>query len=264
MSHAARPDLVHLDVDAGVGTIRLDRPPMNVLSVQAQDELAAAAHEAGTRRDVHAVVVYGGPRVFAAGADVTEMVDWSLTDAVDRSRALQDAFTAVAAIPKPTVAAVTGFALGGGCELALCCDVRVAGDNAKLGQPEVRLGIIPGAGGTQRLARLVGPARAKDLIFTGRHVTADEALALGLVDRVVAPDDVYTEARAWAAQFVDGPAYALRAAKEAVDAGLETDLATGLEIERSQFVGLFGTKDRTIGMSALLADGPGTARFEGR
>ena len=257
-------NLVRLDVDAGVGTIRLDRPPMNVLSAAMQDELAEVARQADRRRDVHAVVVYGGPRVFAAGADVTEMADWTFTEAVDRSRALQDAFTSVARIGKPTVAAIAGFALGGGCELALCCDVRVAGDNAKLGQPEIRLGIIPGAGGTQRLPLLVGPARAKDLIFTGRFVDADEARNIGLVDRVVAPDDVYDEAVAWAAQFADGPVYALRAAKQAVDSGLETDLATGLEVERMSFASLFATQDRTTGMRSFIDEGPGAARFEGR
>jgi enoyl-CoA hydratase/carnithine racemase len=257
-------DLVRLDVDSGVATIRLDRPPMNVLSARMQDELAAAAHEASRRRDVRAVVVYGGPRIFATGADVAEMAEWHYTDMVDRSHALQDSFTAVAKIPKPTVAAVTGFALGGGCELALCCDVRFAGDNAKLGQPEIKLGIIPGAGGTQRLPRLVGPARAKELIFTGRFVGAEEALAIGLVDRVLPPDDVLAEAHAWASQFVDGPAYALRAAKEAVDAGIEVDVATGLEIERAQFAGLFATRDRTTGMESFVQDGPGSAHFEGQ
>ena len=257
-------DLVRLDVDAGVGTIRLDRPPMNALSAQMQDDLAAVAREADDRRDVRAVVVYGGPRIFAAGADVAEMAGWSATDMLDRSRALQDAFTAVAAIGKPTVAAIAGFALGGGCELALCCDWRVAGDNAKLGQPEIKLGIVPGAGGTQRLPRLIGPAKAKDLIFTGRFVDAEEALALGLVDQVVAPDDVYATAQGWAAQFSDGPAYALRAAKQAIDAGLETDMTTGLEIERLHFAGLFATADRDAGMTSFVTDGPGAARFTGR
>ncbi len=258
------PELVRLEVADGIGTIRLDRPPVNALSAQVQDELAVVSGEASRRRDVRAVVVYGGPRVFAAGADVAEMASWSSTDMVDRSHALQDAFTAVARIPKPTVAAITGFALGGGCELALCCDVRVAGDNAKLGLPEIRLGIIPGAGGTQRLPRLIGPSRAKELIYTGRFVEAEEALAIGLVDRVVPPDDVYAEACAWAAQFVDGPAYALRAAKEAIDVGLETGVTTGLEIERMHFVGLFATEDRTTGMSSFVEDGPGAARFRGR
>jgi enoyl-CoA hydratase/carnithine racemase len=256
--------LVRLEVSDGVGTLRLDRPPMNVLSVAAQDELAAAAADVAGLADVRAVVVTGGPRVFSTGADVEEMARWDYTDAVDRSRALQAAFTAVAAIPQPTVAAVAGFALGGGCELALCCDVRVAGDNARLGLPEIRLGIMPGAGGTQRLPRLVGPARAKELIFTGRFVGADEARAIGLVDQVVPPDEVEAAARAWAAQFVDGPAYALRAAKQAVDVGMEVDVSTGLEIERTHFAGLFATQDRGSGMESFLREGPGTARFVGR
>lgn len=256
--------LVRLEVHEGIATLRLDRPPMNALSARAQDEMAEAARQADARRDVRAVVVYGGPRVFCAGADVPEMAEWSHADMLDRSRALQEAFTAVAQIGKPTVAAIAGYALGGGCELALCCDARVAGDNAKLGLPEIRLGIIPGAGGTQRLPRLVGPARAKEMIFTGRFVDASEALAMGLVDRVVAPDDVYEQARSWAAQFVEGPAVALRAAKQAVDAGLEVDVGSGLEIERLHFAGLFATRDRASGMTAFVQDGPGTARFEGR
>jgi enoyl-CoA hydratase/carnithine racemase len=257
-------EFVRLEIEDRVGTIRLDRPPMNALSTQVQEELRAAAAEATARADVRAVVVYGGPKIFAAGADVKEMSDMPYTAMVDRSRGLTTAFTEVARIPKPVVAAVTGYALGGGCELALTADFRVAGDNAKLGQPEILLGIIPGAGGTQRLSRLVGPSKAKDLIFSGRFVAADEALALGLVDEVVPPDDVYARARAWAAQFADGPAYALRAAKEAIDRGLEVDLETGLEIERVQFAALFATADRTTGMQSFVESGPGKARFEGR
>jgi enoyl-CoA hydratase/carnithine racemase len=212
-------EFVRFEVEDGVGTLLLARPPMNALSSQVQQEIREAAHEATAREDVRAVVVYGGPKVFAAGADVKEMVGWSYQEMVVRSAALQSAFTAVARIPKPTIAAITGYALGGGCELALCCDLRVAGDNARLGQPEILLGIIPGAGGTQRLSRLVGPARAKEIIFTGRFVGAEEALRIGLVDRVVAPDDVYTEAVALARTLAHGPAFALRAAKEAIDRG---------------------------------------------
>ncbi len=257
-------EFVRFEVEDGVGTIHLDRPPMNALSAQVQQEIRGAAYEATTRADVRAVVVYGGPKVFAAGADVKEMAAWSYQEMVDRSAALQAAFTAVARIPKPTIAAITGYALGGGCELALCCDLRIAGDNAKLGQPEILLGIIPGAGGTQRLTRLVGPSRAKELIFTGRFVKADEALRIGLVDRVVAPDDVYAEAVALAQTLAAGPAYALRAAKEAIDRGLEVDLVTGLEIERVQFAALFATTDREIGMASFIEHGPGKATFSGR
>ncbi|MGZ4695984.1 MAG: enoyl-CoA hydratase/isomerase family protein [Oryzihumus sp.] len=257
-------ELVRLEVEAGIGTIRLDRPPMNALNVQVQEELRELAAEAGSRRDVSAVVVYGGVMVFAAGADIKEMQTMSYTDMVDRSAALQSAFTAIARIPKPTVAAITGYALGGGCELALACDFRVAGENAKLGQPEVLLGVIPGAGGTQRLARLVGPARAKEIIFSGRFVPADEALRIGLVDEVVDAAEVYAAARRRVEPYVGGPAYAIRAAKEAVDRGLEVDLETGLEIERMQFAGLFATRDREIGMTSFVEQGPGKAKFEGR
>lgn len=257
-------ELVRLEVEAGIGTIRLDRPKMNALDVAMQEEIRAAAAEADARSDIRAVVVYGGERVFAAGADVKEMAAMSYTEMVDRSAGLQSAFTAVARIGKPTVAAITGYALGGGCELALCCDFRVAAEDAKLGQPEILLGIIPGAGGTQRLARLVGPARAKDLIFTGRFVDAAEALAIGLVDEVVPAADVYQAALARVRRYAEGPAYALKAAKEAVDRGLDVDLTTGLEIERVLFAGLFATRDRELGMASFVEQGPGKARFEGR
>jgi enoyl-CoA hydratase/carnithine racemase len=257
-------EFVRLEVADGVGTIRLDRPKMNAISVQVQEELRAAAAEATERDDVRAVVVYGGERVFAAGNDVKEMADMSHVDMVKRSGPLQSAVTAIARIPKPVVAAVTGYALGGGCELALAADVRFAAENAVLGQPEVLLGIIPGAGGTQRLSRLVGPSRAKDIIFTGRFVKADEALAIGLVDRVLPADRVYDEAVAWARQFSAAAAYAVRAAKECIDRGLETDLETGLEIERQQFAALFATEDRRIGMTSFVENGPGKAKFEGR
>ena len=258
------PEFVRLEVEDGVGTIRIDRPRMNALNVQVQEEIRAAAVEASTRDDVRAVIVYGGERVFAAGADVKEMADMSYSDMVARSGGLQSAFTAVARIPKPVVAAVTGYALGGGCELALCADVRIAGESATLGQPEILLGIIPGAGGTQRLTRLVGPAKAKDIIFTGRFVKADEALAIGLVDRVLPADQVYAEALAWARQFDHAATYAVRAAKEAIDQGLDVDLTTGLAIERQQFAALFATEDRAIGMTSFVESGPGKAQFRGR
>ena len=252
---------VTLDVAEGVGTLRLDRPPMNALDVATQDRLRELAEEATRRDDVRAVVIYGGERVFAAGADIKEMQNMDHTAMVLRSRGLQDAFTAVARIPKPVVAAITGYALGGGCELALCADYRIAADNAKFGQPEILLGLIPGAGGTQRLPRLVGPSKAKDLIFTGRMVKADEALAIGLVDRVVPAAEVYEQAHTWAAKLAQGPAVALRAAKEAVDVGLETDIDTGLAVERNWFAGLFATEDRERGMRSFVEEGPGKAKF---
>ncbi len=209
-------EFVTLEVSEGIGTIRLARPPMNALNRQVQDELAAAAHAATVDKAVKAVIVYGGEKVFAAGADVKEMAEMDYGQIRDAIGGMQAGLGAVASIPKPTVAAITGYALGGGLEVALSADRRIVGDNAKLGVPEILLGIIPGGGGTQRLARLIGPAKAKDLVFTGRFVGgADEALAIGLVDEVVAPDDVYTAARTWASQFVGGGASrALAAAKE--------------------------------------------------
>lgn len=257
-------EFVRLEVEDGIGTIRLDRPKMNALNTEIQEALAEVAQEVTGRSDIGAVIVYGGERVFAAGADIKEMQDMSYTDMVDRATRLSQCFSAVAAIPKPTMAAITGFALGGGCELTMCCDFRIAADNANLGQPEILLGIIPGAGGTQRLARLVGPAKAKDLIFSGRFIDAQEALAIGLVDEVVPADQVYATARERMSRYVGAAAYALRAAKTAIDQGLEVDLATGLQIETMQFAGLFATKDRAIGMASFVESGPGKARFEGR
>jgi len=260
---AEESDRVSVEVAAGVATIRIDRPPMNALDSVVQRGLRRAAAEVGERRDVRSVVIYGGPKVFAAGADVKEMADWDHLTAIEKSSMLTRSFTAIAEIPKPTIAAITGYALGGGLELALCADLRIVGDNAKLGQPEILLGIIPGAGGTQRLSRLIGPGRAKDLIFTGRFVGADEALAMGLVNQVVAPDDVYEQALALARRFAAGPTWALRAAKTSIDRGSETDLATGLDIERAQFAGLFATSDQKDGMRSFIEHGPGRAQFGG-
>lgn len=257
-------EYVAIDVQDGVGLVTLNRPPMNALSAQVQAELREAARELSARADVGAVVITGGPKVFAAGADIKEMQGMDLQAMLEASVQLQDCFTAVAQIAQPTIAAITGYALGGGLELAMCCDLRVIGDNARVGQPEILLGLIPGAGGTQRLPRLVGPSRAKDLIFSGRFVGADEAYAMGLVDRVVAPDDVLGEAMAWAAQLARGPAIAMRGAKRVIDNGLDVDLDTGLELERMLFATLFATEDRAIGMASFVENGPGKAEFTGR
>ncbi|MBK6887744.1 MAG: enoyl-CoA hydratase/isomerase family protein [Tetrasphaera sp.] len=257
-------EFVRLEVEDGIGTIRLDRPPMNALNLQVQQELGAAAAEASSRDDVAAVIVYGGEKVFAAGADIKQMQAMSYVDMVRASHGLQDFTRALASIPKPTVAAITGYALGGGCEVALACDFRIAADNATLGQPEIALGIIPGAGGTQRLARLVGVAKAKDLVFSGRFVKAQEALAIGLVDELAPADEVYAVARQRMSRYVGGPAIALRSAKEAIDKGLDTDLQTGLEIERMLFAALFATDDRAAGMTSFVEKGPGKATFTGR
>jgi enoyl-CoA hydratase/carnithine racemase len=243
---------VRLEISDGIGTIRLDRPPMNALNAEVQEGLRAAGAAAAAAPEVAAVVVYGGAQVFAAGADIKELAGMSYPDMAARAGALSSAFDTIARIPKPVVAAVAGYALGGGCELALACDWRVVSEEAKLGQPEIKLGVIPGAGGTQRLARLVGPARAKDLIFSGRMVAADEALRIGLADRVVPAAEVYEQAVALVRRYVGGPAQALRAAKLAVDGGLDRDLAAGLAWESQLFAALFATDDKREGMAAFI------------
>lgn len=257
-------EFVRVEVADQIATIRLDRPKMNALNAQVQSEIAEAAAQVSGDDAVRAVIIYGGERVFAAGADIKEMAPLGYPDMAARTAALQASFTAVADIPKPVVAAVTGYALGGGLELALCADFRVLGESAKVGQPEILLGVIPGAGGTQRLPRLIGPAKAKDLIFTGRQVTAAEALAIGLADKVVPDAEVYQAATELVARYATGPAIALRAAKQAVDKGLEVDLATGLEIERLHFASLFATEDQKNGMRSFVENGPGKAVFEGK
>jgi enoyl-CoA hydratase/carnithine racemase len=260
----AAPEFVTLQVENGVGTIRLDRPKMNAIDEQLHLEVRVAAMEATKRDDVRAVVLYGGERVFAAGADIKAMSQLDATGMVAWGRELTQSFTHVARIPKPVIAAVTGYALGGGYELALCADFRVLGASAKIGQPEILLGIIPGAGGTQRLARLVGPAKAKDLIFTGRHVGAEEALEIGMADAVVPDDEVYDTAVAMARKFAAGPPLALAAAKRAIDEGLELPIDEGLALESRLFAELFGTEDQRTGMSSFLEKGPGKATFVGR
>jgi enoyl-CoA hydratase/carnithine racemase len=181
-----------------------------------------------------------------------------------RAGNLQDCFQTVARIPKPVIAAKGVAGDGGGCELSMCADFRVVADNAKLGQPEILLGVIPGAGGTQRLTRLVGPAKAKDIVFTGRFVEADEALAIGLADRVVPAADVYSTAVEMASSYAGAAAVAIRAAKKAIDEGLEMDLDAALRLESTLFAGLFATEDRTIGMTSFVENGPGKAEFLGR
>jgi enoyl-CoA hydratase len=257
-------EVVRVETEQAVATIRLDRPPMNALSAALVAELARAAAMVSSDPAVRAVVLYGGERLFAAGADISEMSGASYLQMTERSHGLQDALTAVAKIAKPVIAAVTGYALGGGLELALCADFRVLGESARVGQPEILLGLIPGAGGTQRLPRLIGPARAKDLIFTGRFVAAAEALAIGLADKVVPDAEVYQAAHSMAAAYACGPAIAIAAAKQAVDLGLDTDLESGLEYERASFAGLFATADAQAGLRSFLENGPGKASFSGQ
>lgn len=258
-------EFVNLEVSAsGVGTIRLDRPKLNPLNAQVARELGEIVDAVRIDESVKAVVVWGGEKVFAAGADIKEMIE---RDAVTMFRYIgefQDVFTRLERLPQITVAAINGYALGGGCELALACDFRVCASDSQLGQPEILLGVIPGAGGTQRLPRLIGVARAKGIIYSGRFVPAAEAHSIGLVHEVVAPEDVHKTAVALAERYAQGPTVALRAAKEAIQRGLEVDLDTGLLIERQAFSALFATQDQTIGMESFVEQGPGKAKFTGK
>ncbi len=246
----------------GVTVIRLDRPPLNALSQALLAELAAVAQAVAADADVKAVVVSGGERAFAAGADITEF--GSPDDARRIGTHFRAAFDAVAAIPRPVIAAIRGVALGGGLELALACDLRVAAESARLGQPEILLGIIPGAGATQRLPRLIGTARAKEIVWSGRQLHAAEAYAIGLVDRVVPPDETEAAALAWAATFATGAVVAMGAAKRVIDHGLDSSLGAGLDLELGAFVDVFRTEDATEGVRSFLDRGPGHATFRGR
>jgi len=256
-------DLVTVDpVSDGVVAVRLNRPPLNPLSSALLARLAEVARALALDEELHVVVIGGSEKAFAAGADIEEL------SGADGARAIgekfRDAFDAVAAIPRPVIAAIRGFALGGGLELALACDLRVAATSARLGQPEIQLGIIPGAGATQRLPRLVGPARAKEIIWSGRRLSADDALAIGLVDRVVDADDVEATAFDWASSFASGAVAAMGLAKRVIDAGLDRSLCEGLDLEAEAFVEVFDTEDAAIGVRSFLAEGPGKARFSGR
>ena len=253
-----------LDKETGVGTIRLDRPKMNAINDEVVQGLADAAREATFNDDCKSVVVWGGDKIFAAGADIKQMADRTPAEMMNRMQGLQSVFTMIEDVPKVVIAAINGFALGGGCELALACDFRVMANDGQIGQPEILLGIIPGAGGTQRLPRLIGVARAKNLIYTGRFVEAVEALQMGLVDQLEEAQNVYTAAVAYAAKFAKGPTVALRAAKMAIQRGLEMDMGDALAFEREVFVNLFATEDQKIGMKTFMEHGPGKADFVGR
>ena len=235
---------------------------MNALSQALLAAIGDAAESLRTDLSVKAVVVFGSEKALAAGADIKEF--GGPDEARIIGRTFRRAFDGLASIPRPVIAAVGGFALGGGMELALACDLRIAADTARLGQPEILLGILPGAGGTQRLPRLIGPARAKELIWSGRQVKAPEALAIGLVDRVVPAAELETAALAWAGELASGAVAAMGFAKRAIDAGLEGSLAQGLDAEAEAFVEVFRTEDATTGVATFLEHGPGKATFIGR
>lgn len=231
---------VHLDAARpGVGTLALRRPPTNAMTRQVYREIAAAAAELGAHDGVAAVIVFGGHEMFSAGDDMPALRALAVDEAQTWARVRRDGLDAVAAIPKPTVAAITGYALGAGLTLALAADWLVSGDNVKFGATEILAGLIPDGGGIERLTRAVGVSRAKELVYSGRFFDAKEALALGLIDEIVAPDDVYDAAAAWAERFVDGPRQALAAAKAEIDDVFELTAPERRDVDRRRYAQVF-------------------------
>lgn len=246
----------------GVATLRLDRPKVNALNAQVVAELQQAAEELAGRTDIRAVVIWGGPKVFAAGADINEFSGMDATRGRDLSQRINDALRALEQLPQITICAINGYALGGGCELAMAAEFRLVGESAVLGQPEILLGLIPGGGGTQRLSRLVGITKAKELIYSGRNVRADEAVAIGLASAVHPDDELYDEAVKLAARYAAGPA-AITLAKRAILDGYFLSLDKALEVEVEAFAACFDTEDALTGVASFLENGPGKAEFTG-
>ncbi len=250
-----------VSVEDAVAVITLNRPKvLNALSQALMDELVTALETCDQEGRVRCIVVWGGPRVFAAGADVREMADATSADVIRSYRFHQ--WARIRRVATPIVAAVSGYALGGGCELALACDIIVASETAQFGQPEIHLGLMPGAGGTQRLTRTVGKSRAMEMVLTGRVITAEEALAAGVVSRVVPSELCLEEACRLAREIAAQPPLAVRLAKESVLQAFETSLESGLAFERRSFHTLFSTEDKREGIRAFLDKRP--PEFTGR
>lgn len=244
----------------GVELIRFNRPKVNAFSSAMLDELAVVTERLCADADLKAVVVTGNEKVFAAGAEISELLE----PGTPQLTSFRRAFDGLAAIPRPVIAAVSGYALGGGLEAALACDFRLATESATLGLPEAKLGVFPAGGGTQRLTRLVGPARAKDLIWTGRNIRPGEALVMGLVDRVVPAAGYLDAALEWAAELASGAVLAMGLSKQAIDGGLDGPLADGLDLERRLFDEVVVTADAKAGIDSFFAHGPGKATFSGK
>jgi enoyl-CoA hydratase len=247
-------ETIEVAYDGGVATVTLNRPKqLNALNQQLFRELDQVLDQVVKDPAVRVVVITGaGDRAFAAGADIREFEAMGPMQALEFSRNTQRVMRKLETLPKPTIAAVNGFALGGGCELMMACDIAYAADTAKMGQPEITLGIIPGAGGTQRLPRLVGKQKAKELALTGDMLTAGDAQQLGLVSKVVPAAELMGEVRKLCEKLLSKGAVALRMAKEAIELGSETDIAAGMEIEAKSWSVCFTTEDRAEGVKAFL------------
>lgn len=246
------------EVNDGIATVTVNNPKtLNALNFDTLSELKTAFTEAMNAEDVYAVIVTGGgEKAFVAGADISEMVNASPEEGRAMALLADEAFTLLEEMPKPTIAAVNGYALGGGCELAMACDIRIASEKAVFGQPEVGLGIIPGFGGTQRLARLVGKGRAKELIFTTDKIKADEAYRIGLANKVVAPEELMDAAKAMVGRILKNGKFAVAIAKGCIEMGEDIDLHNGLLKEAGDFGLTFATADKQEGMEAFLQKRP--------
>lgn len=236
--------------------VTMNRPDkLNALSPELLDELSQAFRDIARDDSVHATVITGGEKVFAAGADLARMVDQTPVTIHRRYldlRTTSGVWDTIETMPQPVIAAIAGYALGGGCELAMCCDLRIAADTAVFGQPEIRVGVIPGAGGTQRLARLIGMTKAKELVLLGEHINAEEAYRIGLVNKVVPLDQLMAEAKAIAKKFANLPPFTVRMAKMAMNVGYDLPLPAGLAVERLAYNAIYATEDQKEGMRAFL------------
>jgi enoyl-CoA hydratase len=242
------------DKEGAVGIVTLNRPAaLNALNSEVYNELYDVFENIENDAEVRAVILTGsGEKAFAAGTDIVEMQSMTALECNRFVGTIRKASDRIYSLSKPTIAAISGYALGGGCELAMCCDLRLASERARFGQPEVNLGLIPGASGTQRLPRLVGAAKAKEMIFLGDMIDAATALSIGLVNKVVPPANLMAEAREWAQKLAAKPAAALLMAKKSINTGLDTDIASGLSMEAQCVSICFSTEDQKEGMKAFL------------
>jgi enoyl-CoA hydratase len=245
-------ETIIVEKEEGIAIVKLNRPPVNSLNVKAYSEVYDAFCELEKDESVKAIVLTGaGEKAFAAGLDVKEVAGKSIPDYFAFGRISRGCVDKVASIEKPTIAALFGFVFGGGCELALACDLRIASNDANIGCPEVNLGIMPGSGGTQRLPRLVGIAKAKELLLMGDTVSGDEAYRIGLVNKVVAKDALLDEAKAWAKKLASKPRVAVGLIKNAIDTGLNMDLSSAITYENDCFTLTYVSEDGREGMAAF-------------
>jgi len=257
-------ETLRVNFEKNVAKIILNRPDrMNAINSKMLEEIRGLMETIERLNEVKVVIITSKEKYFCAGADIVELSPIeTIQDAFKFSRKIQLAFNSVADLPKPVIAAINGMALGGGCELALACDLRIASEDATFGLPEINIGVLPGAGGTQRLPRLLGVTKAKEMLFTGRKITAKEACNMGMINKVVALDKLQQEAEIWAQELAEKPPLALREAKHLVNTGIEHNLSSALKMEAYSIAGLFTSEDKNEGMKAFL--GKRKAVFKGK